>query len=88
MRLKDGLKLLEYARMFKAGEMVSYKFLVRNIVELGDYASLFDMILFLCDHSVLFSYKYVFNHAIKINNYNFQKVQERCDEPCTSFIIM
>ena len=76
MRLEKGLDLLEYGRFRKGGAVVSCRRLSGKIIQIGDYAFLFDMMMFLCDHSNLFPYKYMFKHAIKLNDHNVKKVQD------------
>ena len=75
MRLEKGLDLLEYGRFRKGGPVASYKRVNGKIILIGDYAFLFDMMLFLCDHSNILPYKYLFKQAIKLNDHILQKFQ-------------
>ena len=69
IRFKNGLNILEYGRFRKEGDIVSYKFQLGNIIQIADYAFLFDMMMFLCDRSNLLPYKYILKLALKLNDH-------------------
>ena len=79
IRFKNGLNILEYGRFRKAGDIVSYKFQSGDIIQIGDYAFLFDMMMFLCDRSNLLPYKYILKLALKLNDHALEELQDNAD---------
>lgn len=66
MRLENGLNLLDYGRLRKAGDIVSY---TDQSSRVGDYAFLFDMILVLCHRPKWLQHRYRFRQAIRIRDH-------------------
>ncbi len=64
MRLENGLNLLDYGRLRKAGDIVSYT----DNGRVGDYAFLFDLMIVLCHRPKWLQHRYRFREAIKIRD--------------------
>ena len=81
MRLEGGgLNIFEYGRFRKFGEVNSFKCVNGNdYLAIGDCIYLFDMMIFLCDRSNVHPEKYLFKHAMKIIDYDIQKMQDAGD---------
>ena len=53
MKMENGLNLLDYGRLRKAGEINSYGSPRDSTGQIGDYAFLFDMMIILCHHILI-----------------------------------
>jgi guanine nucleotide exchange factor VAV len=65
MRMENGLNLLDYGRLRKAGDIVSYT----ETGRVGDYAFLFDLMIVLCHRPKWLQHRYRFCEAIKIRDH-------------------
>ncbi len=65
MKLENGLNLLDYGRLRKTGDIVSYTDSGRS----GDYAFLFDLMIVLCHKPKWLQHRYRFREAIKIRDH-------------------
>ncbi len=65
MRMEEGLNLLDYGRLRKAGDIVSYT----ENGRMGDYAFLFDLMVILCHRPRWLQHRYRFSEAIKIKDH-------------------
>lgn len=66
MRLENGLNLLDYGRLRKAGDIVSY---TEHGGRVGDYAFLFDLMIVLCHRPKWLQHRYRFREAIKVRDH-------------------
>merc|ERR1712051_270998 len=69
MRMENGLNLLDYGRLRKAGNIVSYTHTDSPIQRVGDYAFLFDLTILLCHRPKWLQHRYRFREAIKIRDH-------------------
>ena len=72
MKLENGMNLLDYGRLRKAGEIVSHGSPRNNnnmSHQIGDYAFLFDMMIILCHRPKWLQHRYRFREAIKIKDH-------------------
>ena len=85
MKLENGLNLLDYGRLRKAGEITSYGSLSsrespsREMItphQIGDYAFLFDMMIILCHRPKWLQHRYRFRDAIKIKDHYLEPPQQ------------
>ena len=65
MRMENGLNLLDYGRLRKAGDIVSYT----DDGRVGDYAFIFDLMIILCHRPKWLQHRYRFREAIKIRDH-------------------
>ena len=65
MRMENGLNLLDYGRLRKAGDIVSYN----DHGRVGDYAFIFDLMIVLCHRPKWLQHRYRFREAIKIRDH-------------------
>ena len=65
MKLENGLNLLDYGRLRKTGDIVSYT----EAGRVGDYAFLFDLMIVLCHKPKWLQHRYRFREAIKIRDH-------------------
>ena len=65
MKLENGLNLLDYGRLRKAGDIVSYT----EAGRVGDYAFLFDLMILLCHRPKWLQHRYRFREAIKVRDH-------------------
>ena len=66
MKLENGLNLLDYGRLRKTGDIVSYTDAGGRS---GDYAFLFDLMIVLCHKPKWLQHRYRFREAIKIRDH-------------------
>lgn len=64
MKMENGLNLLDYGRLRRAGDIVSYT----DHGRVGDYAFLFDLMIVLCHRPKWLQHRYRFREAIKIRD--------------------
>lgn len=72
MKLENGMILLDYGRLRKAGEIISHGSPRNNnnmSHQIGDYAFLFDMMIILCHRPKWLQHRYRFREAIKIKDH-------------------
>ena len=69
MKMENGLNLLDYGRLRKAGEINSYGSPRDSTGQIGDYAFLFDMMIILCHRPKFLQHRYRFRDAIKIKDH-------------------
>jgi len=80
MRMENGLNLLDYGRLRKAGNIVSYTHTDSPIQRVGDYAFLFDLTILLCHRPKWLQHRYRFREAIKIRD-NFLENPATMNQP-------
>ena len=67
MKLEEGVNLLDYGRLRKAGEIDSYN--GKTNAFMADYAFLFDMMIVLCYKPKWLQHRYRFKQAFKVKDH-------------------
>jgi len=73
MKMENGLNLLDYGRLRKAGDIVSYT----DQGRVGDYAFLFDLMIILCSKPKFLQHRYRFREAIKIRDHFLEPIYQQ-----------
>ena len=71
--MENGLNLLDYGRLRKAGDIVSYT----DQGRVGDYAFLFDLMIILCSKPKFLQHRYRFREAIKIRDHFLEPIYQQ-----------